>query len=137
MTLKELIRKAVDELVKKGKEEFTTEEIYQEAMKIDPSRKRESILAALSALVVGRKHHFYTREDQFLEKVRRGVYKLYDEDRNRRKREEASKLLDGVIIMLEGEGFSDEEIAEMLEERVKRLRGEIPELLILSRLHRD
>lgn len=40
VTLKEIIRKAVDELVKKGKEEFTTKEIYREAMKIDPGADR-------------------------------------------------------------------------------------------------
>jgi len=124
LTLKELIRKAVEELVRQGKEEFTTEDIYREVKKLEPERKRESVLAALSGLVVGHKHHFYKREDQFLEKVRRGVYRLYDEARDKKRKDEAEKLITWTVITLTGRGFSNEEIAEMLERKAKRLRGE-------------
>ena len=122
MTLKELIRKAVEELVRQGKEEFTTEDIYQEVKKLEPERKRESVLAALSGLVVGHKHHFYKSEDQFLDKVRRGVYRLYDEARDKKRRDEAEELITWTVITLTGRGFSNKEIAEILEKKAKRLR---------------
>lgn len=124
MTLKDLVRKAVEELVSQGKEEFTVDEIYREVEKIEPGRKRESVLAVASGLVVGSKHPVYKREDQFLEKVRRGVYKLHRPieeipKRGRRKKEgeEEDRIL-SLIKALREEGFSDEEIVNRLLEAV-------------------
>ena len=134
MTLKELVRMAVEELLKEGKEEFTVDEIYERVEMIEPGRKRESVLATISGLVVGHKHPSYGREDQFLEKVRRGVYRVYRPERSRKKRrkkerkEEAEELIDGVVTILEGKGFSPDEIAEMLERRAKALKGEYSKL---------
>jgi len=124
MTLKELVRVAIEELVRRGKEEFTTDEIYREVEKIEPGRKRESILATASGLVVGSKHPVYKREDQFLEKVRRGVYKLHKplEEISRRKKEDRrEKKEDRIISLIKNmreEGFSDEEIVSKLLEAV-------------------
>jgi len=124
LTLKDLVRKAVEELVSQGKEEFTVDEIYREVEKIEPGRKRESVLAVASGLVVGSKHPVYKREDQFLEKVRRGVYKLHRPieeipKRGRRKKEgeEEDRIL-SLIKALREEGFSDEEIVNRLLEAV-------------------
>ncbi len=77
MTLKELIIRTVDELVAAGKTEFTTAEICETALQIDPTRKRRSVLGTLPGLVVGRSHPVYTIEDQFLDKVGHGIYKIY------------------------------------------------------------
>jgi len=133
LTLKELVRMAVEELLREGKEEFTVDEIYEKVEMIEPGRKRESVLATISGLVVGHKHPSYGREDQFLEKVRRGVYRVYrsggsSERKKKGSREEAEELIDGVVTILEGKGFPPDEIAEMLEKRARALRGEYPKL---------
>ena len=121
MTLKDLVRKAVEELVRQGKEEFTVDEIYREVEKIEPGRKRESVLAVASGLVVGSKHPVYKREDQFLEKVRRGVYKLHRPiekipKRGRRKKEEEEEedRILSLIKALREKGFSNDEIVDRL-----------------------
>ena len=77
MTLKDLVKKAVIELSVAGKKEFTAAELCETALKIDPTRKRRSVLGTLPGLVVGRRHPVYTLQDQFLEKVRHGVYRIY------------------------------------------------------------
>ena len=98
MTLKELIKSAVEQLLLKGKEEFTASEICEEALRIDPSRKRRSILGTLSGLVVGRKHPVYREKDQFLEKVSHGVYKLHQPLRKRRKKPRKTPSEQGDVI---------------------------------------
>jgi len=120
LTLKDLVRKAVEELVSQGKEEFTVDEIYREVEKIEPGRKRESVLAVASGLVVGSKHPVYKREDQFLEKVRRGVYKLHrpieeipKRGRRKKEEEEEDRIL-SLIKALREEGFSNDEIVDRL-----------------------
>jgi len=52
------------------------------------TRKRRSVLGTLPGLVVGRSHPVYTIEDQFLEKVGHGVYRIYQppEKKTSRKR---------------------------------------------------
>ncbi len=77
MTLKELVKQAVIQLAVAGKEEFTTQDICDTALNIDPTRQRRSVLGTLPGLVVGRRHPVYTLADQFLEKVRYGVYRIY------------------------------------------------------------
>ena len=77
MTLRELVIRAIEELMVQGKSEFEAAEICEEALKIDPERKRRSVLGTLPGLVVGRRHPVYTEADQFLEKVRHGVYQMY------------------------------------------------------------
>jgi len=77
MNLKELVKQAVIKLAVAGKEEFTAAEICETALKIDPTRQRRSVLGTLPGLVVGRRHPVYTLADQFLEKVRYSVYRIY------------------------------------------------------------
>jgi len=77
MTLKDLVKEAVIQLAVAGKEEFTTAEICDTALKVDPTRKRRSVLGTLPGLVVGRSHPVYTLQDQFLEKIGHGVYRIY------------------------------------------------------------
>lgn len=77
MTLKELVKQSVIKLAVAGKEEFTAAEICETALKIDPTKKRRSVLGTLPGLVVGRRHPVYTIADQFLEKVGHGVYRIY------------------------------------------------------------
>jgi hypothetical protein len=80
MTLKEVVLESVERLLAEGKREFTTSEVYEKVLEIDPSKKRRSILATLSGLTVGRKHRVYTEKDQFLAKVKYGVYKVCWDD---------------------------------------------------------
>jgi len=77
MNLKTLVQTAVFQLRAEGKSEFTTADICNLALQIDPNRHRRSILGTLPGLVVGRRHPVYTQADQFLEHVRRGVYRMY------------------------------------------------------------
>ncbi len=88
MTLKDLVKETVIKLSVNGKTEFTTAEICETALQIDPTRKRRSVLGTLPGLVVGRSHPVYTIEDQFLEKVGHGVYRIYQppEKKTSRKR---------------------------------------------------
>ena len=77
MTLKEVVKKAVIKLAVAGKKEFTTAELCDTALEIDPTQKRRSVLGTLPGLVVGRRHPVYTIQDQFLEKIGHGVYRIY------------------------------------------------------------
>ena len=76
--LKELVIKAVEQLLFLGYSQFTAIQICEMALKIDSSRKARSILSTLPKLVVDPKHSIDKSEDRFLERVRRGVYKLYN-----------------------------------------------------------
>lgn len=76
MTLREVVADAIEQLMIEGKREFTASEICEKALEIDPSQKRRSVLGTLPGLIVGRRHPVYTLEDQFLERVKHGVYKL-------------------------------------------------------------
>lgn len=77
ITLKDIVRASVEYLKTQGKSEFTTVEICDIALKIDQTRKRPSILGTLPGLVVGHRHPVYTNADQFLAKVRHGVYAIH------------------------------------------------------------
>jgi len=74
--LREVVIDAIEKLMNEGYREFTSSQICEKALEIDPSKKRRSILGTLPGLIVGRKHTFYTEEDQFLKRVKYGVYKL-------------------------------------------------------------
>lgn len=76
MTLREVVINAIEKLMNEGKREFKASEICEKALEIDPSQKRRSVRATLPGLIVGHKHTFYTEEDQFLKRVKYGVYKL-------------------------------------------------------------
>jgi hypothetical protein len=73
-TLKDLVISAIEQLMIKGKKEFTSEEFYQELVKLDPTKKRASALAMLSQLVKGHKNNVYP--SQILVKTGKGRYKV-------------------------------------------------------------
>jgi len=77
MTLRDVILKSVQELILKGKNEFTPEEVFQRAKKLDPKVKRSSIVGSMTSLLVTIPRSSYPPEKRFLERVRFGVYKLY------------------------------------------------------------
>ena len=75
MTLKELVVRAIEQIIIKGKKEFTSEEFFQELIKLDPTRKdkRASALAMLSQLVKGHKTVYPA---QILVKRGKGRYRI-------------------------------------------------------------
>ena len=75
MTLKELVVRAIEQIIIKGKREFTSEEFFQELIKLDPTRKdkRASALAMLSQLVKGHKTVYPA---QILVKRGKGRYRI-------------------------------------------------------------
>jgi len=77
MTLRDVILKSIQELILKGKNEFTPEEVFQIAKKLNPKVKRSSILGSMTSLLVTIPHSSYPPEKRFLERVRFGVYKLH------------------------------------------------------------
>lgn len=77
MTLRDVILKSVQELISKGKNEFTPEEVFQIAKNLNPKVKRPSILGSMTSLLVTIPHSSYPPEKRFLERVRFGVYKLH------------------------------------------------------------
>jgi len=91
VTLRELVIEAIEKLMIDGYSEFTASDICEKALEIDPSQKRRSILGTLPGLIIGRRHPVYTLEDQFLERVRHGVYKLCDLEKKKKMLEEEKK----------------------------------------------
>jgi len=75
VTLKELVVRAIEQIIIKGKREFTSEEFFQELIKLDPTRKdkRASALAMLSQLVKGHKTVYPA---QILVKRGKGRYRI-------------------------------------------------------------
>lgn len=78
MTLRDVILKSTQELISKGKNEFTPEEVFQIAKKLNPKVKRPSILGSMTSLLVTIPSSSYPPEKRFLERVRFGVYKLHE-----------------------------------------------------------
>jgi len=79
MTLKELVVRAIEQIIIKGRVEFTSEEFFQELIKLDPTRKdkRASALAMLSQLVKGHKTVYPA---QILVKRGKGRYRIVLEE---------------------------------------------------------
>lgn len=78
--MKEVVARAVEKLLLEDKREFTASEICEKALQIDPSQNRRSVLGTLPGLIVGHRHPVYTLEDQFLDRVKHGVYKVCWDD---------------------------------------------------------
>jgi len=77
MTLRDVILKSIQELILKGKNEFTPGEVFQIAKELDPKLKRSSIVGSMTSLLVTIPHSSYPPKKRFLERVRFGVYKLH------------------------------------------------------------
>lgn len=77
MTLRDVILKSIQELISKGRNEFTPEEVFQIAKILNPKVKRPSILGSMTSLLITIPHSSYPPEKRFLERVRFGVYKLH------------------------------------------------------------
>ena len=78
MTLREIILKSIQQLSSRGKEEFTTKEVYETAKRLDPAIKRTSILGSMTSLLVNISSSPYPPNQRFLERVRQGVYRIHN-----------------------------------------------------------
>jgi hypothetical protein len=74
MTLKEMVKQVIQELVKEGKTEFTSGEVYDRLSKKEPEINTRSLYSLLHALSKGSKNPIYTAEEKCLTKIKRGVY---------------------------------------------------------------
>lgn len=76
MTLRELILKSIEQLVFEGQKQFTPEDVYKRARKLDPKVKRSSILGSMTSLLVNIPNSPYPPKQRFLERICQGVYRL-------------------------------------------------------------
>ena len=115
MRLKDLVIKAIENLMKEGKKEFTSTEIYNEVEKIEPGRKKSSVFSTLSSIAV---------QGELIEKTGRGRYRLSPEGRVKIVEMETRELIPSLIKMLRQEGLTNRKIREIIMESLKILDDE-------------